>query len=555
MSASSKKKLRKEQGVAELTEKQRQEQAEGRKLKAYTYTFVAVILAIVIAAVSIGGVTLVKRSGIMEKKTIAATVDGQELNSVLMNYYFIDSINAKTQEWTNQYGNAAPMYAQLMGLDMSKPLNEQPYAEGDTTWADYFYDTALKNAQSDFALAKKAQEEGFTMSEEDTKAFEQNFEMLKMQTLLNYKSFDDFLSLNYCPGATEESFHQYLERSSLAAAYMKATYDGLTYEDADLREFEKDSYNHYSSYSYAVYPVGASSFLEGGTQDESGNTTYSDEEKAAAADKAKEIADSLTEATTVEELDAAIAALEMNADKENAESSKVTNALYSTMNEQLQEWISDSSRKAGDITAIVNESTSTDADGNEVKTVNGYNVVMFQERNDNLDPLANVRHILVSFEGGTPDQNGTMTYSEEEKAKAKAEAEEMLEQWKSGEATDESFAALATEKSDDKGSAANGGLIEDISRDSNLVENFLNWSVDEGRKTGDADIVESPYGYHVMYYVGDTDYTYRDYMIENALREKDLEQWHTDLTDAVTATKGDTSRIKLGRVIQPTMGR
>ena len=54
---------------------------------------------------------------------------------------------------------------------------------------------------------------------------------------------------------------------------------------------------------------------------------------------------------------------------------------------------------------------------------------MFESSTDNVKPAANVRHLLVAFEGGTKDSNGKTTYSDEEKAAAKAKAESC---WSSG---------------------------------------------------------------------------------------------------------------------------
>ena len=34
------------------------------------------------------------------------------------------------------------------------------------------------------------------------------------------------------------------------------------------------------------------------------------------------------------------------------------------------------------------------------------------------------------------------------------------------------------------------------------MENFLNWSVDMSRQPGDTDIVQTEYGYHLMFFVG-----------------------------------------------------
>ncbi|MBQ5580575.1 MAG: peptidylprolyl isomerase, partial [Clostridia bacterium] len=49
------------------------------------------------------------------------------------------------------------------------------------------------------------------------------------------------------------------------------------------------------------------------------------------------------------------------------------------------------------------------------------------------------------------------------------------------------------------GSKENGGLYENVTKDSNYVEPFLNWCFADGRKKGDTGIIKTDYGYHVMY--------------------------------------------------------
>ena len=82
-----------------------------------------------------------------------------------------------------------------------------------------------------------------------------------------------------------------------------------------------------------------------------------------------------------------------------------------------------------------------------------------------------------------------------------------------------------------------------------MVVNFNDWCFDSARKTGDTDIVESEYGYHVMYFVGDSDVTYRDYLIENQLRSADLESWYTETVSAMTQTEGDTTYVRKDLVL------
>ena len=64
-------------------------------------------------------------------------------------------------------------------------------------------------------------------------------------------------------------------------------------------------------------------------------------------------------------------------------------------------------------------------------------------------------------------------------------------------ATEESFAALADEKSFD---TAEGGLYEGVYK-GQMVPEFENWCFDEVRKPGHYGMVKTTYGYHVMYFV------------------------------------------------------
>ena len=112
-----------------------------------------------------------------------------------------------------------------------------------------------------------------------------------------------------------------------------------------------------------------------------------------------------------------------------------------------------------------------------------------------------VRHILIQPTGGTTE-NGVTTYSDEEWAACKERAEQILKEWKSGAATENSFASMATLYSADTGSTANGGLYEDITPESNYVEPFLNWSIEPSHRVGDTGLVKTEFGYHIMYFVG-----------------------------------------------------
>lgn len=542
MSASSKKKLRKEQDAAKLTEKQKAAQKEARKTSLYTTAFVIVMAALLVIAVWVGISRTIANSGIREKNTTALTVGDHKISNAELSYFYIDAIN----NFYSSYGS----YAILFGLDTSTALNAQVYDESTgATWADYFLEVAEENAQAVYAIADAAEAAGYALSEDEVTSIEASISTISVYALLyGYSDTTTYLRAIYGNGATEEGYLEYCKLSSLAEAYYDYYSDSLTYEEADLRAVDADNYSAYSSFTYNVYYMATSKFLEGGTTDEDGTTTYSDEEKAASVAAAETAAVALTgeEITSVEEFDAAIAALSINADTD-ASSTSYTDTLYSSVSSYYADWITDESRQEGDKAYFAYTTTSTDDDGNETITVNGYYVVYYTSTNDNTFHMANVRHILVSFEGGTTDDDGNTTYSDEEKEAAKTSAEEILAQWEAGEATEESFAELANSVSDD-GDGTTGGLYENIYSGSNYVENFLNWALDD-HKAGDTGIIETEYGYHVMYYVGDTDYTYRDYLIQNELRSADLSAWYTETVEAVSVTEGSTKYISKDLVL------
>lgn len=532
MSASSKKKLRNEQQTAKMTEKQVAEQKEAKKLTLYTTIFVVVLAVMVVFAIAIGVTRSISNSGVRERNTVALTVGDHEISNAELSYFYMSAIN----NFNSNYGN----YAAMMGLDTSKPLDEQ-VINNDTglTWADDFLNTAKDNARSVYAMADAAEAAGFTLSEDELAEIDTSISNMKMYaTLYGYSSTKDFLKAQYGSGATEESYKQYVTVNTLANAYYNSYSSSLTYTDADLRAAESENYDKYSSFTYNTYYLAASKFQ---AEDED------DSDKAVKA--AEEAANSLIgeDVATVADFDAAIAALDINKDTE-ASSTAYTDQQYASVSTTVRDWITDSARKEGDKTVIANTTTSTDDDGNETKTTLGYYAVFFTGSNDNTFPLVNVRHILVKFEGGTTDSaTGTTTYSDEEKNAAKEKAEEILDEWMSGDATEDSFAALANEKSDD-GDGTTGGLYENV-YPGQMVSSFNDWCFDASRQSGNTGIIESEYGYHVMYFVGKSSTTYRDYQIESELRSTDTQEWYDATVEAVPMTDGNTKYIRKNLII------
>ena len=539
MSASHKKQLRKEQNAAQMTEKQMAEQKEAKKLRLYSIIFTAAIALMICVVIF----TTVTNSGIIERNTTAVTVDGTKVSAVELNYYYIDSVN----NYLNQWGD----YISLSGLDSTKALDEQMYnADEEITWADYFLESATNNIHSVYAIYNKAAAEGYTLTEEDNASIETMISNMELYGTLyyGYPDLDSYLTGMYGTCANEKTYRAYAEVQYIASAYANDYNETLTYTDEDIAAVLAEEPKAYNFYSYNYYYLSADKFLEGGVENEDGTKTYSDEEKAAALAACEEAANSLIaeNITDLVLLDKAIGNLAINAEVENAASIAVDNRQYTQLSSVLQDWVTDDARVEGDLAVVPYESEPTNEDGTTTTTVNGYYVVFFKGMDDNTYKMNNVRHILVAFEGGTTT-DGTTTYSDEEKAAAKAEAEEILAAYLAGEQTEEAFTALTHEHTDDvdsNGHPNNDGLYENIIPSSSYVENFLNWAIDDARTPGETGIVETEYGYHVMYFVGDSEETYRDTMITSELRSEALTEWENSLIEGSTMDVQNTSKVK-----------
>jgi len=551
MSASDKKKLRKEQEAAILSEKQRKQQAETKKLAIYTTCFVVAMVLVAGVFLGVLGVNFFKSGGFIEKNTIAATIGDRKLNSVEFNYYYTDTINEFYNDWYNQSSEDPDAYLySVMGLDTSLPLNEQIQdEETGKTWADYFVDAAIDQAKSDYAMYDlAATDDTFALPEEDQQTLENVMNNLSTYAKMYGMSVNKYLAAMYGPGASKKSYEAYYERSLIATAYTNAHKDSITYDDAAIRQYESDKLDNFTSYTYYNVYMSYSAFLQGGTEDEDGATTYSDEEKNAARAALKAAAEKLATAKSLDELKALTETIEV-VDGYSVTVNESYRVLHTSLNATLSDWLCNDARQEGDIEAIPNY--VKDEDGNETDQANGYYVVLFGGKTDNTEPMGNVRHLLVQFEGGQEnEETGETVYSDEEKAAAKEEADGYLKTWQEGDANEASFIELVKAHSDDT-SAEDGGLFEDINPASSYVDNFLNWSIDPVREAGDAEVIETEYGYHVMYYVGDSELNYRDYMITNEMRAADQEAWYNSIVEPITTSVGNTSKIKLDLVMSP----
>lgn len=103
-----------------------------------------------------------------------------------------------------------------------------------------------------------------------------------------------------------------------------------------------------------------------------------------------------------------------------------------------------------------------------------------------------IRHILIYVEGEETEADWD---------KAKNTAQGLLNQWLAGDKTEDSFANLALNNSQDSATLLNGGLCGGMTTDNTVDQPFKDWYLDPSRQSGDYDLIKTKDGYHVMYYV------------------------------------------------------
>ena len=512
MSASTEKKNRQAAREAGTDKKLLAAQEEARKQakSKRRWTIGTILVVLLIAAI------IFLDSGFLYKNTTAVTVGDESYSPAEMNYQYA----SQYYNWINQYGS----YASMFGLDTSTGLaglSLQSCAMSDGgTWKDFFLDSAVETLVQNKALTDYAAENGITLTDEEKATVDSDVDSVASYAKLQgYSSADNFLAANYGTGVNTRIAKQAAYESSLASKAAQEYSDSLVYTDAQLEE-KYASYNGERDYFDIAYYYAAAETVaaEDGTQ-------AATEETVAAA---KATADAILDAYNAADGDDIAARLnealsEAGVDGECVHNSAIAGSSLGT----YKDWAMDSSRKAGDATVTPN--------ANE----DGYYVVAFISRSDNHYKLAQVRHILIKAEA---DENGE--YTDEAKTAAKARAEELYAEWKAGPATEESFAEMADEYSEDTGSNTNGGLYDSV-RKGQMVAEFDAFCF-AGHKHGDTAIVygeSSSYaGYHIVYYVGEGELCSNE-IARTDLQSADLESWLTGLTENYSAAKSFWFRL------------
>lgn len=464
--------------------------------------------------------------GVPQRMMTVMAVGDTKISQAQYTYYY--------QQIYSNYASQAQQYAQygISGIpgmmDYSTVPSEQKYdgedAEGkgdDYMWSDYLRDKTNEFLQQYITLGKEAKAANITLSEDEQKEIDETIKSIREQAASSDYSLNAYLRLYYGRGVNEKLLREAMELETLSSKLIEQKSDELArnYTDEQLEaKYQKDQ-NTYNVLTARMFQFTTE------TPDYPKDATDAQkkelDEKAKKETKAK--ADAMLGKVTGEESfkEQALA----NASKDQKDDYKKDEATlmkntavtqFSQISDDAVKWAT--SAKKGDKKVF-----ETDA--------GCYVVYIVEAAHRDASETVDVRHILFKVDSEAEDQTKA-------KADAKKKAEDALAEWQKGDKTEESFAALATEKTEDTGSQSTGGLYERVYK-GQMVKSFENWCFDKGRKAGDTGIVESEHGYHVMFFVQKNDEPLWKLKIRDALSSEDAKTYTDELL------KKDENKIEL----------
>lgn len=465
-------------------------------------------------------------AGTIQILTPVATVGNIKISERDYNYYYMLMYNYTVNQdaqYEQQYGQ------DVMGFDAKKSPDEQDYPQKvdnqTITWAKYISNNAIQRAQQSESLYAEAMKKKYKVTSDEQKKIDDQITEIRKKAAENNMSINSYLRLSWGKGISEGFLRKQLAKESIVSRFSEDTNKG--FENDCTAKIILDTYNKDKD-SYDVVSVRSFKF-------DTTKLTQNKNEKKDAFTKRQNEADSKVKAKADAMLDGisdeasflslaksntkAVKGTTYDADSETANLRKSKSTLESSISKDAATWAFGDGRKVGDKKVF--------------KTDTAYYVV-WVKTTQYPPATVDVRHILLSFKSDTSD---TTAATDAEKKAAKAKADKVYNEWKKGKKTEASFAELAnkytadTSGNKDDNGKQKGGLYDKMEV-GKMVAPFENWSFDPSRKPGDTGIVESTYGYHIMYFVKNNypEYAYKAAIKSSYASDKN-DKYLKDLTD------------------------
>lgn len=432
-------------------------------------------------------------------------INGEKVNKVEFDYAY----NTSKNNYITQYGS----YLSYFGLDTSKDLSTQMYSD-TLTWQDYFEQNAVESLKQNKALMAEAKAAGFTY--DTTDEYNTFKETIKTSAAAAGVSDKEYVRSIYGSYATMGRIEEYVKNDMVMNAYYQKLQEDNAPSDDEIQSYYEENKATYDSVDYRLTTIEADLPTEptelADPVEETAADTTGTTDGTAAADTTQDTAYQPSDAEIAKAMDDA-KVLADDAEQTVAKDGEAhENEKKSSVNYLISDWLFDDARKAGDTTVITNDNSHC------------YYVVAFEERYLDETPSADVRVIIP-----TEDKTG----------------EEILEEWKNGAATEDSFAELCKKYTQDTSAVENGGLFEQVTK-TGMTEELSNWIFDSSRQAGDTVAITVSDTTYVLYYIGQDQPEWK-INIKNTLVSDTMSQHMQDITADVTVEdpKGKLNYLKV----------
>lgn len=483
------------------------------------------VISIVLCAVIVLGVVAFSLNyyGALQRVIkIGGVGSDQSVSIAEYEYYYMRAYNqVRYQAQYYQY-----YYQTSNGYDLSLTPEEQTQTTKDAdgneiTWVEKLHEDTLEIIQLHKAYYNEALKMGLKLTKADEAFIDKQIEDLRdeakgagsnssssnSENKVTY-SLNAYLRKVYGGSINERFLRKQLKIQVLAQKYLTERTNEIAkdYDQKDIdAEYKKDT----TAYDFATFRAYTFKTTELTKEDKETDDALKARQAKANAEVKKNANDFYNAVTNDATFTAKAKELnkdtaDYNVDKET-KYSMLKSTAQSTFSEDAAKWLFDSSTKVGSKKLFSDEE-------------NGKYIVVLALSKPHQEQTVTARHILFQ----TKDQNSGNDLSEEEIAKKKTQAEDVLKKFNEGDKTEDSFAALANEYNEDTGSSSNGGLYEHI-YPGQMVTEFNDWVFDANRKAGDVELVETDYGYHIIYFVAKDGKDYYDSAIRSSKANEDIE--------------------------------
>ena len=432
-------------------------------------------------------------------------INGEEVNKVEFDYVY----NTSKNNYITQYGS----YLSYFGLDTSKDLSTQMYSD-TLTWQDYFEQNAVESLKQNKALMAEAKAAGFTY--DTTDEYNTFKETIKTSAASAGISEKEYVRSIYGSYATMGRIEEYVKNDMVMNAYYQKLQEDNAPSDDEIQSYYEENKATYDSVDYRLTTIEADLPTEptelADPVEETAADTTGTTDGTAATDTTQDTAYQPSDAEIAKAMEDA-KVLADDAEQTVAKDGEAhENEKKSSVNYMISDWLFDDARKAGDTTVITNDNSHC------------YYVVAFEKRYLDETPSADVRVIIP-----TEDKTG----------------EEILEEWKNGAATEDSFAELCKKYTQDTSAVENGGLFEQVTK-TGMTEELSNWIFDTSRQAGDTVAITVSDTTYVLYYIGQDQPEWK-INIKNTLVSDTMSQHMQDITADVTVEdpKGKLNYLKV----------